>query len=114
MDTSQSSSAPSVLAPMLKQLPGRVTPNQIRGINADICIREQGADPSDWTISLKDGVCTVNAGAAAGADLTIEATSDVWQSLMEGRLDPGWAYMSGKLHVSGDLGLAMRLQSLLF
>ena len=56
-------------------------------------------------------------GAAADdgsdADCTLTATADTFQSLIEGDLDPTGAFMSGKLTVDGDMGLAMRLGSLL-
>jgi putative sterol carrier protein len=57
------------------------------------------------------------AGAAADnggeADCTLTASADTFQSLLDGDLDPTGAFMSGKLTVDGDMGLAMRLGSLL-
>ena len=57
------------------------------------------------------------AGAAADdggeADCTLTANAETFQSLLDGDLDPTGAFMSGKLTVDGDMGLAMRLGSLL-
>jgi putative sterol carrier protein len=47
------------------------------------------------------------------ADCTLTADAETFQSLLDGDLDPTGAFMSGKLTVDGDMGLAMRLGSLL-
>jgi putative sterol carrier protein len=56
------------------------------------------------------------AGVRAGdepADVTLTATAEVFEALLEGGLSPMSAYMSGKLKVEGQLGLAMKLGSIL-
>ena len=56
------------------------------------------------------------AGARAGddeADVTLSASADVFQSIMEGTLDPTGAFMSGQLKIDGDMGAAMRLAQVL-
>jgi len=47
------------------------------------------------------------------ADVTLTADADTFQSLMEGDLNPTAAFMTGKLTVDGDMGLAMKLGSVL-
>lgn len=49
----------------------------------------------------------------ADADCTITADADTFQELLAGELDPTAAFMSGRLAVEGDMGLAMRLASVL-
>jgi putative sterol carrier protein len=46
------------------------------------------------------------------ADCTIHVTAADLQSIAEGDLDPTAAFMSGKLRVDGDLGVAMAIQPL--
>ena len=46
-------------------------------------------------------------------DVTLSATSDVFQGILSGDVNPTLAFMSGKLRVSGDMGAAMRLGSIL-
>ena len=47
------------------------------------------------------------------ADVTLTADADTFQSIMSGDLDPTAAFMTGKLAVDGDMGMAMKLGSVL-
>ena len=43
------------------------------------------------------------------ADVTLTAEADVFRAILEGEMNPTAAYMTGKLSVDGNLGLAMQL-----
>lgn len=47
--------------------------------------------------------------ATDDADVVMAADADVFQQIMEGELDPTAAFMTGKLTVDGDMGLALKL-----
>ena len=47
------------------------------------------------------------------ADCTITAEADVFQELLSGELNPTSAFMSGKISIDGDMGMAMKLGALL-
>ena len=47
------------------------------------------------------------------ADCTVKVDKDDFMSLVNGDLNPMMAFMSGKIKVEGDMGVAMKLQSLL-
>ncbi len=49
----------------------------------------------------------------AAADCTISATADTFRAMFDGDLSPTAAFMSGKLRIEGDMGVAMRAASLL-
>jgi putative sterol carrier protein len=56
------------------------------------------------------------AGARAGddaADVTLSASADTFQDILTGNLDATSAFMTGRLKLDGDMGLAMRLGSVL-
>ena len=51
-------------------------------------------------------------GARAGgdaADITISADADAFAGIISGRLNPMSLYLSGRITVAGDLGLAAKL-----
>ena len=55
-------------------------------------------------------------GARAGddeAEVTLTASTDVFQAIMEGEQNPTTAFMTGKLTVDGDMGKAMALSGVL-
>ena len=47
------------------------------------------------------------------AEVTMSADTETFQSILEGELNPTAAFMSGKLAVDGDMGMAMKLASVL-
>lgn len=47
------------------------------------------------------------------ADVTLTADVDTFQGIMSGDTNPTSAFMTGKLQVDGDMGLAMTLASVL-
>lgn len=47
------------------------------------------------------------------ADVTLSADPETFQGMMDGDTNPTSAFMSGKLKVDGDMGMAMKLASAL-
>lgn len=55
-------------------------------------------------------------GARAGdddADVTLTASVETFRAMMEGEENPTTAFMTGKLSVDGDMGMAMKLAGVL-
>ena len=77
-----------------------------------------GIDGSVRFVIEDEGAVRIDADGASpdngtDADCTLTATAETFHGLLQGDLDPTGAFMSGKLTVDGDMGLAMRLGSLL-
>ena len=47
------------------------------------------------------------------ADVTLSADADTFRSILDGETNPTSAFMTGKLSVDGDMGMAMKLASAL-
>ncbi len=75
----------------------------------------RGMEGSVKFVIADEGAVRIDEGGVtaddADADCTITADADTFQELLAGELDPTAAFMSGRLAVEGDMGLAMRLAS---
>jgi len=62
-----------------------------------------------------DGTGDTNAVSAEDkdADTTITTSMDILTKLQSGDMNPMMAVMTGKVKIAGDMGLAMKLQSLI-
>ncbi|WP_037307412.1 SCP2 sterol-binding domain-containing protein [Ruegeria halocynthiae] len=47
------------------------------------------------------------------ADVTMSSDADTFEQILSGDLNPTGAFMSGKLTIDGDMGVAMKLASAL-
>jgi putative sterol carrier protein len=47
------------------------------------------------------------------ADCTITANTETFKALFDGELAPTAAFMSGRIKIAGDMGVAMRMSGLL-
>ena len=70
--------------------------------------------PATAKFVIKDeGAIIIDAeGVRAGddeADVTLTAAADVFKAILEGEMNPTMAFMTGKLSVDGNMGLAMQL-----
>jgi putative sterol carrier protein len=91
---------------------GRFQPSKAAGVNATIQYDITGDQGGTWNAVIKDGACQVNSGAAASPNLTITMSSQDWLDMTGGKLSGQMAFMSGKLKLKGDMGLAMKIGSI--
>ncbi len=77
----------------------------------------QGFDRiAKFVIEGEGSIIIDHAGARAAeeeADVTLTASAETFRALLEGDLGATSAFMSGKLGLDGDMGLAMKLGNLL-
>lgn len=72
-------------------------------------------DTGGGAVIFIDGKSTPNtvSNDDKDADCTIGVSLEDLESMMAGDLAPTTAFMSGKLKVEGDMGVAMKLQSIM-
>ena len=77
----------------------------------------EGIDGTALFVLQGAGAVVVDAdGVRAGsdtddADVTLSASVDTFRAILDGDLSPTTAFMSGRLSIEGNMGLAMRLAS---
>jgi len=70
------------------------------------------AGTAKFVIPGEGAIMIDGAGVRAGdeaADVTMTADTEVFQAILAGEMNPTMAFMTGKLSVEGNMGLAMQL-----
>lgn len=93
-------------------MPSKFRADKATGINATIQYDISGDQGGNWHAVIKDGTCTVNSGPAATPNLTLSMAAQDWLDMIGGKLSGQMAFMSGKLKLKGDMGLAMKVGGL--
>ncbi|XP_020355052.1 sterol carrier protein 2b [Oncorhynchus tshawytscha] len=65
-----------------------------------------------WIVDVKNGKGCVHNDTAKKADCTISMSDADLLALMTGKMNPQTAFFQGKLKITGNMGMAMKLQSL--
>jgi len=91
----------------------QANPAKSANMNAAYQFDLSGDDGGQYHIVLKDGQGEAGAGAPENPNITITMAANDFVDLSTGKLDGTMAFMSGKIKIKGDMGLAMKLQSVL-
>jgi putative sterol carrier protein len=96
----------------ISRMPSAFQPEKAAGLDVVIQLKLTGDQPADYFVSIKDSKCTVTAGMASAARLTVTADSADFMKIFTGQLDGMQAFMQGKLRLGGDMNLALKLLNL--
>ncbi|MGC3999600.1 MAG: SCP2 sterol-binding domain-containing protein [Anaeromyxobacter sp.] len=88
-------------------------PDVVTKINAVYQFNISGPGGGAWTVDCTAPGGKVTEGAVTAAKCTVAATDADFLAIVNGKLNPQMAFMSGKLKIQGDMGLAMKLQQIL-
>ncbi len=97
---------------LFERMPQAFVASKAAGVTADIQFKFTGAEAGDWYVTIKDGTLQVHEGLSPAPKLTVSADSGDIVKIFTGQMDGMQAYMSGKLRVTGDMTLAMKLMGL--
>ena len=86
---------------------------RVQGINGVMLFDLSGDGGGRWTLTLADEGIKLEDGESASPDVTFSMEAQDFIAIANGELNPISAFMQGKVSVSGDMALAMRLQSIL-
>ncbi|MBI4515532.1 MAG: SCP2 sterol-binding domain-containing protein [Deltaproteobacteria bacterium] len=93
-------------------MPANFNADAAKGMNSVIQFKLTGDGGGDYHVSIANGACTVTEGAHASPNMTMTMAAQDYVDMITGKLNGQMAFMSGKLKIAGDMGLAMKMQSL--
>ena len=91
---------------------GLFKPERAAGTNAVIQYDISGDGGGTWHAVIKDGTCAVAEGPGTNPALTLQMAAQDWLDMTSGKQSGQMLFMSGKLKLKGDMGLAMKLGSM--
>jgi putative sterol carrier protein len=98
---------------LFEHMPGQLVTEKAGAMNATIQFDLSGEQAGKWWVRIADGKAESGKGEAPSPpQLTVRADAGDWVKISLGKLDGTAAFMQGKLKITGDTGLAIRLQSL--
>ncbi|XP_048352980.1 sterol carrier protein 2 isoform X2 [Sphaerodactylus townsendi] len=71
-----------------------------------------GGKEATWIVDVKNGKGCVDVNSDKKADCTITMADADLLAMMTGKMNPQTAFFQGKLKISGNMGMAMKLQNL--
>jgi putative sterol carrier protein len=101
------------VAQIFDDMAQKVDSSRVGEMNATIQFNLSGDNGGLYWVKMTNGSAESGAGAVDNPDMTLKAAADDWAAVYYGDLNPMQAFMSGKLKIQGDMGLAMKLQSFL-
>lgn len=96
------------------EMPNRLNADAAKGMNSVIQFNLSGDGDNGGTyhVIIKDGTAEVKDGAHASPSMTMTMAGTDYVDMTTGKLNGQMAFMSGKLKIAGDMGLAMKMQTL--
>ena len=104
--------APTTAKESFAMMPSRFNKEAAKGLNAVYQFDLSGDAGGKWHVIIKDQNIEVKEGTHASPNITISMTAQDYVDMTTGKLNGQVAFMSGKLRIAGDMGLALRMQQL--
>lgn len=83
--------------------------DKAKGVHARYQWHLSGPQGGEWWIEVHDGTFKMDKGKIDNPDVTFVASDKTWVALSNGTLGGMWAYLTGRLKIRGDKGLAKKL-----
>jgi len=84
-------------------------PAKAKGVHAKYQWDLSGPNGGEWWIDVNDGTYKMGKGKIPDPNVTFIAKDKDWVAICHDQLSGTWAYMTGRLKVRGDQGVARKL-----
>ncbi len=97
---------------LMNRMPKAFKPEAAAGVNAIVQYHLTGDEGGDWIIDIHDGTIDVKPGVVPNPKVILTAVAQDYKDIVTGKTNAMQAFMQGKLKLSGDLSLAMKLPNM--
>ncbi|HXV68122.1 MAG TPA: SCP2 sterol-binding domain-containing protein [Nitrospira sp.] len=103
---------PTTIKEVFATLPAKLDKQAAAEVDAVYQFALSGAQGGQYQLMVHKGSCVVKEGTHAAPHVTLSMAGDDCIKVLSGQLSGMAMAMSGRLQISGDIGLAMQLKSL--
>jgi putative sterol carrier protein len=103
---------PTSCQEVFDNMAARLNKDAAKGLNAVYQFDLSGDGGGKWAVLIDNQQCRVQSGVHASPNITISMAAHDYLDMVNGKLNGQMAFMTGKLKIAGDMGLALKLQSL--
>ena len=88
---------------------GSFQPTKAKGVHARYQWDLSGPNGGQWWIDVEDGKYKMGKGKIPNPNVTFVATDKDWVAVSNNELGGTWAYLTGRMKIRGDQGIARKL-----
>ena len=103
---------PTTVKEFFQLLPSLLDSDAAEDLDAVYQFDLSGAQGGQYILTIRDGACQIAEGKHAAPHIVLSMAGEDCIKIMKGQLNGPAAAMSGRVKVSGDIGLAMQLKAL--
>ena len=102
----------TTLKEVFDSLPSKLDKDAAEDLDAVYQFDLRGNQGGQYHLLVKNGICVVKDGTHADPHVTLSMTGEDCIGVLNGKLSGMTMAISGRLQITGDIGLAMQLKSL--
>jgi putative sterol carrier protein len=95
-----------------KQLPSKLDAEAAEDLEAVYQFDLSGSQGGQYVVTIREGACQVEEGRHEDPHVILSMAGDDCVKVLNGELSGPAAAMSGRIRISGDMGLALQLRAL--
>jgi putative sterol carrier protein len=84
-------------------------PEKAEGVDTVIQLKLTGVQAADWYLIIKDQKCESIEGVHPDPKMTMTVNSEDYIKMAIGEMDATMAFLKGKVKVSGDMSVALKM-----
>ena len=103
---------PTTVKEFFQLLPDQLDSDAAEDLDAVYQFDLSGAQGGQYILTIREGACQIAEGLHADPHVVLSMAGEDCIKILKGQLSGTSVAMSGRLKISGDIGLAMRLRAL--